>query len=518
MAIQISGTTVINNSRQLQNIASLDSTSAAAITAAGVGGGGEQTFTAASAISTGDVVGMRADGKIQTMEPADTSGSAEEISDMDGILIGSSYQGQMSKMVFNHDKTRVLWMTSVQTTSSYYSVAGYWINGGTVAANGTITWGTKYHLRQFNAGPYGMPVIKYLPTDNNTWIVSTHGYFTNSSIETRAVQVSSSGSLTVGSAYSVASYNAYSDWMDVFPTGQVIVLNNASNGTFYFKALSVSGTTLTAGTTYNVAGNTVALPMVTVNQNTGKFAITGQVSAGRVNLIGTVSGTTLTYTTSTISGLSWSASTAGMVWLSDTDFWGANSTISRVDASNVVTKVGTGNTPNPGGVPSSINVPGKLGMDWDTYSMWGLAYSSTYAGHIVWKITYNDGVFSFGLDPIKLSLDFSNAGLSYAMNTYSAGTVAYGKSWYDSSGIRLRTDAIFFNDGDFVNGSYVGIAKENISANSSGKVAVSGGTVGGQTGLVTGTTYKVNLSTGELEASLTDRELIATSSTTAMLY
>ena len=40
MAIQISGTTVINNSRQLKNIASVDSTTAASITAAGVGGGG----------------------------------------------------------------------------------------------------------------------------------------------------------------------------------------------------------------------------------------------------------------------------------------------------------------------------------------------------------------------------------------------------------------------------------------------------------------------------------------------
>lgn len=38
MAIQISGTTVINDSRQLQNIGSLDSTTAAAITAAGIGG------------------------------------------------------------------------------------------------------------------------------------------------------------------------------------------------------------------------------------------------------------------------------------------------------------------------------------------------------------------------------------------------------------------------------------------------------------------------------------------------
>ena len=38
MAIQISGTTVVNNSRQLQNIASIDTTTKNAIEAAGVGG------------------------------------------------------------------------------------------------------------------------------------------------------------------------------------------------------------------------------------------------------------------------------------------------------------------------------------------------------------------------------------------------------------------------------------------------------------------------------------------------
>lgn len=38
MAIQISGTTVVNNSRQLQNIASLDSTTTSTISAAGIGG------------------------------------------------------------------------------------------------------------------------------------------------------------------------------------------------------------------------------------------------------------------------------------------------------------------------------------------------------------------------------------------------------------------------------------------------------------------------------------------------
>lgn len=39
MAIKVNGTTVIDDSRGLSNIASVDATSAAAITAAGVGGG-----------------------------------------------------------------------------------------------------------------------------------------------------------------------------------------------------------------------------------------------------------------------------------------------------------------------------------------------------------------------------------------------------------------------------------------------------------------------------------------------
>jgi hypothetical protein len=39
MAIQVNGTQVIGNSRELTNIASVDATTAASITAAGVGGG-----------------------------------------------------------------------------------------------------------------------------------------------------------------------------------------------------------------------------------------------------------------------------------------------------------------------------------------------------------------------------------------------------------------------------------------------------------------------------------------------
>tara|TARA_R110000796_G_scaffold238645_1_gene359053 strand:- start:231 stop:830 length:600 start_codon:yes stop_codon:yes gene_type:complete len=51
MAIKVSGTSVINDSRALQNIASVDSTTAAAITAAGVGGGEVVLLTDNGALS-----------------------------------------------------------------------------------------------------------------------------------------------------------------------------------------------------------------------------------------------------------------------------------------------------------------------------------------------------------------------------------------------------------------------------------------------------------------------------------
>ena len=50
MAIKVNGTTVINDSRALQNVASVDATTAAAISAAGVGG---NPYTAQSKSSSG---------------------------------------------------------------------------------------------------------------------------------------------------------------------------------------------------------------------------------------------------------------------------------------------------------------------------------------------------------------------------------------------------------------------------------------------------------------------------------
>ena len=58
MAIKVGGTTVIDDSRALSNIASVDATTVAALGVAGVGGGSgsARDFVASGTIANGDVV------------------------------------------------------------------------------------------------------------------------------------------------------------------------------------------------------------------------------------------------------------------------------------------------------------------------------------------------------------------------------------------------------------------------------------------------------------------------------
>jgi len=74
MAIQISGTTVINDSRQLQNVASLDATTTASIKSA-VGGGGSVTATASGSIANGDTVVLNSNGTVSAVTGSEVAGS-----------------------------------------------------------------------------------------------------------------------------------------------------------------------------------------------------------------------------------------------------------------------------------------------------------------------------------------------------------------------------------------------------------------------------------------------------------
>jgi hypothetical protein len=527
MAYKVSGTTVINNSRGLENITSVDSATATAIgTAGGFGASGEQTFTAASAISTGDIVGLNGDGKIQPVEPLDTAGSEEDVSGMSGLTIGSSYNPDYGEIVMNHDGTRLLWVQAVQTTGTYYgSVAGYYVMGGyRNPSTGAVTWsGTATRITPRNT-PTSPPILKYLPSDNNTWLLGTYNGNSPGYIYLNAIQVSSTGVTTIGSDYSIYTYNAYGNFLDVFPTGQFIVSYNA-NGTGYMKAGTVSGTTITFGTQYSFGIYSVIEVACFVNQNTGKFAVgfSTNSTAHMSFHIGTVSGTggstTLSYTTTinpSNAGFGGASSTPAHTWISDTDIgWMNPARHFSINASNVVSYVGN---LTPLATPSGgyTNHYGNWGIDWDTYDFWYLFYSNDVGDYAVMKRRWGGGgSFETTMTPLGLNLDYANESTGrFFLTNYKDGIITASQMRYDPSTYTTsKANAFVVDISDFVNQSIVGVAKENISTNSTGSVAVAGGIAGGQSGLQVGKTYKIQVATGELAVELENPQFIAISST-----
>lgn len=64
MAIQVSGTQVIGNSRELTNIASVDAATVTSLESAGVGASGVFSFTASGSISSGKPVILNSNGTV----------------------------------------------------------------------------------------------------------------------------------------------------------------------------------------------------------------------------------------------------------------------------------------------------------------------------------------------------------------------------------------------------------------------------------------------------------------------
>lgn len=149
MAIQVGGTQVISNSQGLTNITSIDSTTATAIGAAGVGGGGTIEMTADGSISAGDVVGISETGKVKTTAPI--------FSQEDTVYThSSSYYFFRPKIAYDQATNKVV-MASRDTQSSSLRMR---LIVGSVASDGTITWGTSYEWTTLSS-PYQVGVAMH---------------------------------------------------------------------------------------------------------------------------------------------------------------------------------------------------------------------------------------------------------------------------------------------------------------------------------------------------------------------
>ena len=146
MAINISGTTVINNSRQLQNIASLASATAAVIGAAAGGGAGAIFFEHFSSTTTNWQPKIAGDVYVVVAGAGGTGMISHYNSTSGGLITRVNVGGGGSGGVVVHKFTGVSTSQSASTITvgAYHTISQYsngWVTAGAAGGSSSITIG-----------------------------------------------------------------------------------------------------------------------------------------------------------------------------------------------------------------------------------------------------------------------------------------------------------------------------------------------------------------------------------------
>ena len=222
--LQVNGTDVITNARALSNITSIDATTAAAIGAGGVGGGGSIELTASGSITAGDLVGITPSGSVTKLKAKSTKNTVEaNISNR--TYLGSKYLGS-NKIIF-------LYMTASNTLVARV---------GTISGT-SISFGSSQQVNSDAGTGTGVAYVDVV-YDSNTgnvvffWSVgsdSDKGYL-------RAASISGT-TLTFGSSVNVASNSAlFNGFLGWDPDTQRGLAVYSISTTFKYSLFSLGGT------------------------------------------------------------------------------------------------------------------------------------------------------------------------------------------------------------------------------------------------------------------------------------
>jgi len=456
MAIKIAGTTVVDNSRGLTNIASVDATTATAIGAAGVGGGGTHEFVASGAISNGDVVVVNADGTVSVVAEAPPFAGTPEVFESARVDYVSAVLDISSNKV-------VVFYTDA--ANSYYGTAVV----GTVSGT-SISFGTPVVFKSaFTA------FISSTYDSNTNKIVTSYRDDSNTNYGTSIVGTVSGTSISFGTpvVFESSASNYISSTFDS-SSGKVIIAyqGNANDG----KAVvaTVSGTSISFGTPAVFDSGYVAYTSTVKDSNSNKIVIAyTDVSNSNYGtaVVGTVSGTSISYGTPVVfeSAASYEISAAF-------DSTSNKAVIAYKDAGNG--NYGTAIVGTVSGTSVSFGTPVVFET---TNTVWisatfdansskvVIAYSS--AGSVVIG-TVSGTSISFGT-PIV----FESSGTSYTSAVFDSNSNKIVIAYQDSGNSNYGTAVVFEPTSSTNASSYIGIAAEDIADTATGEITIIGGVV-----------------------------------------
>lgn len=484
MAIQIGGQTVINNSKGLEQITSIDATTAASITAAGVGGGGTQDFTASGAISAGDVVALNSNGTVSAVAADANPGGIQ-----DTEFYSSSYQqnccscydtinnvsvhfyrGAVSSagvygVVCTNTNGTLSFTTPLLITTNDYSASGmsacFDPASGYIILVGAKSITSHYHVYEISGGGLSsvssgslpdsriiQPVVVY--DGNAQKPVVVYSDFNNNKYPTSSVGTFSGTSLSWGTPTVIVSDSNNGYYAMIYSSADTkLVL--AHDFTNQVHLGTTSGTSVSWTASNSLPSGISWCTGVAYDSNAGRYVF-GGVGTGTVVCVGSLSGTTFTY-------------------------------------GSVTTLLNDGYR-----ITSNLN-PNQVIFDPSTNK----------------TVVYSTSIYDFDTPP-KYTKIFTGtvSGTTYTADSTSydvTTTNRYADLIYDPDQSMILANnsefvTVFKNEGSN-NSDWIGISTQAISDTASGSVTVLGGVNDQQTGLTIGTTYYADTD-GTLTATAND--------------
>jgi len=453
MAIQVSGTQVISNSRGLTNIASVDATTAAAIGAAGVGGGGSIELTATGSITAGDPVGINSLGRAQLT--AGITGTDTTLTTGLGNQFGmSSCSISSSKTVFFYNKS-----------NSFVARCGVIQTNGTYAfgAETTIYSGATVYYGHSGACPDTGVVCLFFKKGASPFATVV-----------KAVTVTGTNTVNAGSEVSHGANNKNSHCVRPMGNGKFGVFNDSNA-----SIVTISGTSITKNSTVS---STDDIRTCVWDPDTSKFITSSFGYGGRFNSY-TVSGTTISYNSyhDHSTGywdrlLGWYDTASNYMIRVVQD--GSNFKIQAWDVSSTAA--------------SGFGVIGELSLPASGNDMW---HNDLKQNQAVWNESTGTGFAHYKesgtwkLVEIKCSSGGTPSVVNETpvVNDFSVGVGSGIVSTIDVESLS-NAKANFFNYGTTLQ-TFIGFAESSVSDGQTLDVTVDGGINSNQSGLVRGSFY-----------------------------
>jgi hypothetical protein len=508
MAIKVNGTTIIDDSRQLTNIASVDSVSVAALGAAGVGGG-SHSATASGAIAAGSTVMVNPNGTLSQV-----TGSEVSVSGQIDIDEGMYYpQAQYTA----NDTNGTDIMLAAYSARKVGSGGSNTIEIVSIRLNsdGTLT---ELSTVQLYNGSSGGITITYDPNADKFLCLWTDypGSGSHYTLKSVVVTVASDGTITKGSLQNIetaAGYNRAIRTLYDPDSAQHIVQSGTG-----LRALTVSGNSVSYGSkaSYNssIISNGAYSWGMGYDTTANKLIISVMTYYENFMMVGTVSGTSISLSATQQFGTGYGGGGYTAIDIAHDPV--KNQTFFLESETNGYVKgilfTLSGTTLTQVFSDNAIGVYGGPFATENVHLHYDAASASYVAGlrTVILQIKVNDNNDGFQevqkeTIPILTGHSLANGAWPQITSNPATGGLAISVMVRDSS--NTDHDYIAFNytptNTNMFSGVYIGISEGAYADGDTASVLVTGGISADQTGLTPGSEYYVRLD-GSLSLTASD--------------